>query len=300
MKIHLKTRKTKGGTNNFYLEIYKGYTKTADGKIVHDRDFERLNYFEYISPKNPVEKQHNRDHRAGAEAVKAKRLLEIQNGVYGLANTHKLKANFIEFFERLTNEKTESSGNHGNWKSVLKHLKNYAGPIVPFKDVNETFIEGFREYLLKSAKTSANKNLATNAALSYFTKLKAAVGQAFEGKILQNNPAKRVKGIKPAETTREYLTGEEIIALHNTECRYEILKRAFLFSCLSGMRWTDVNSLCWKQIQELNGSYRVSFTQKKTKGVEYLDLPEVALRYLGDRSSDINEKVFIGLNIAHI
>lgn len=295
MKVHLKQRQTKKGRLNYYLEIYRGYTKTSEGKIKHHRDSEKLSFFQYVNPKTVIEKQHNKDHKACAEAVQAKRILEIQNGVYGLANKHQLKANFILYFEGITNKKTNSSGNHGNWKSTLKHLKSYAGDVFLFQDVNESFIEGFRDYLVNTAKTSADKNLSPNAALSYFTKFRTAIGQAYEDNILHSNPAKRVKGIKPADTIRQYLTKEEIIKLDKEDCRYSVLKRAFLFSCLSGMRWVDINNLTWKQVQTFEGGHRISFTQQKTKGVEYLDLPNAALKYLGNKSGNEEQKVFVGL-----
>ena len=293
MKVHLKERLSKKtGKISLYLEIYKGYIK-EEGKIKHIRDYEYLDYFLYEKPKNQVEKQHNAEHLKFAEAVRAQRFLEIQNGTYGFNNVHLLNANFIEYFKKLAEERKESSGNYGNWDSALKQLVKYAGKIVPFKNVTIEFCEGFKEFLLTN-KTKTGKPLAKNSVISYLNKLKAALNQAFDDKIINENPAKRIKNIKPDESNREYLTKEEVKALMKTDCRYEVLKRAFLFSCFTGMRWSDINQLTWRYVRKSEDGYRVHFSQKKTKGVEYLDIPDIALEYIGEKGQP-DERVFVGL-----
>ena len=293
MKVHLKERLSKKtGKISLYLEIYKGYIK-EEGKIKHIRDYEYLDYFLYEKPKNQVEKQHNAEQLKFAEAVRAQRFLEIQNGTYGFNNVHLLNANFIEYFKKLAEERKESRGNYGNWDSALKQLVKYAGKIVPFKNVTIEFCEGFKEFLLTN-KTKTEKPLAKNSVISYLNKLKAALNQAFDDKIINENPAKRIKNIKPDESNREYLTKEEVKALMETDCRYEVLKRAFLFSCFTGMRWSDINQLTWRYVRKSEDGYRVHFSQKKTKGVEYLDIPDIALEYIGEKGEP-DERVFVGL-----
>jgi hypothetical protein len=44
------------------------------------------------------------------------------------------------------------------------------------------------------------------------------------------------------ETHREYLSIDELQALSKTKCKIPVLKSAFIFSCLSGIRWSDINS----------------------------------------------------------
>lgn len=293
MKVHLKERLSKKtGKISLYLEIYKGYIK-EEGKIKHIRDYEYLDYFLYEKPKNQVEKQHNAEQLKFAEAVRAQRFLEIQNGTYGFNNVHLLNANFIEYFKKLAEERKESRGNYGNWDSTLKQLVKYAGKIVPFKNVTIEFCEGFKEFLLTN-KTKTEKPLAKNSVISYLNKLKAALNQAFDDKIINENPAKRIKNIKPDESNREYLTKEEVKALMETDCRYEVLKRAFLFSCFTGMRWSDINQLTWRYVRKSEDGYRVHFSQKKTKGVEYLYIPDIALEYIGEKGQP-DERVFVGL-----
>ena len=47
MKITLRKRKLKKGRTKLYLDIYKGYTKSEDGKILSIRDYEELDLYLY-------------------------------------------------------------------------------------------------------------------------------------------------------------------------------------------------------------------------------------------------------------
>src|ERR1035437_9296997 len=98
MKVHLRQRKqAKEGSNSLYLEIYKGRTSTPDGKTKPVRDYEYLNLYLIDKPRNPIDKQHNKDTLKLAENIKAKRELEIQSGQYGFTSGFKQSSNFIEY-----------------------------------------------------------------------------------------------------------------------------------------------------------------------------------------------------------
>jgi len=73
------------------------------------------------------------------------------------------------------------------------------------------------------------------------------------------------------------------------------LKRAALFSALTGLRFSDISKLVWSEVQysELEG-YFLQFRQKKTKGVEVLPISEQAFKLLGERKEP-TAKVFEGL-----
>jgi integrase len=96
------------------------------------------------------------------------------------------------------------------------------------------------------------------------------------------------------ESIREYLTLDELKAVAKAECRYDVLKRAFLFSCLTGCRWSDVQKLEWSEVQKLNEGWRIVFHQKKTKGLQYLDISDQARELLGKMGSP-DDRVFTGL-----
>ena len=73
------------------------------------------------------------------------------------------------------------------------------------------------------------------------------------------------------------------------------MKTAFIFSCLTGLRWSDINKLLWSEVQHSNDNgYYIRFRQKKTKGAETLPISEQAFGLLGERQAP-EERVFKGL-----
>ena len=84
--------------------------------------------------------------------IKTKRQAEIDSGAYGFTSKFKQAANFIDYFKEQMEKRKQSKGNYGNWDSSLKHLINFAGSQVSFKEVDQDFCENFRDYLKDTAK----------------------------------------------------------------------------------------------------------------------------------------------------
>ena len=202
----------------------------------------------------------------------------------------------MAFFEELTEEKQrqDSSNNYGNWFSTLQHLNKIVAPNMTFDEVDDNFIKRVKNYFENDALTKSNLPLSQNSKYSYFNKFKAALRRAFDDGYLTINFASKVKSFEQAESQREYLTFDELQALAKTECKYPVLKRAFLFSCLSGLRWSDINTLTWSEVRDEGDVSRVNFRQEKTDGVEYLYISRQARELLGERQ-DPQERVFRGL-----
>jgi integrase len=192
-------------------------------------------------------------------------------------------------------ERYNTGSNYDNWFSALRYIKLYSNNEIKFKDLTPEFVEGFKNYLLTAKVPGRGVKLSQNSCVSYFNKFRAAINNAFELRKLEDNPVKRVKSIKQAEANRQYLTVEELKRLKKTDCKSEILKQAFLFSCLTGLRWSDVNNLKWKDIERSKKlGTRIIFRQVKTDGQEYLPINEQALEYLPDKGKP-DDRVFEGL-----
>jgi integrase len=282
-------RRTKGDKVSLYLDYYN------DGK----RDYEYLQLYLIPEPEKgkltKEQKEQNRRTLALAEAIRSKRMLQIKNEEYGFRDTDKAKGSFLAYFERLTEKRRYSEGNWGNWDSVLKHLQKFAPNGVQFKDVDKNWLENFKEYIQHEAKSKSDKKLSQNSQSSYFSKVTAALKEAQKEGIIQNNPANLVEGISPDDPDREFLTLEELQAAAKVECEMPLLKNAFIFSALTGLRWSDIEKLVWSEVQHSEQSgYYIRFRQKKTKGAETLPISEQAFRLLGERKEPKN-KVFEGL-----
>lgn len=284
MKVTLRER-NQGGKTSLYLDYYhKGKRKTEYLKL-------------YLDPnaKTKEEKEVNKKTLQLAETVRAQRQIEIQNGVYGFRDQEKLKGSVLSYIELLADKRKESSGNYGNWMSMLKHLKTFSKNDLLFSDVDRELVADFRDYLAKVETKSEGVQLSQNSKYSYFNKFKAALKQAVKDGILMTNPSETVEAFKQGEPQREYLSLEELQKAYKTDCDIPIMKTAFIFSCLTGLRWSDINKLLWSEIQHSQDmGYHIRFHQQKTKGAETLPISDQAFGLLGERDKP-DERVFKGL-----
>ena len=207
------------------------------------------------------------------------------------------RCNFLEYFAHVADTRHANSSDSiiVNWRRVGELLKIFAkGDTILFADIDMKLVESFRRFLM-TAPQGGNKSgtISQNTASTYFAIFKAGLRQAFIDGYLTIDISAKVKGIQEQESRREYLTVEELNRLAQTPCD-PLLKRAALFSALTGIRHCDIQKLKWSEVEMFNGNYRLNFTQQKTKGVEYMPISEQAFQLCGERQ-DGDLLVFAGL-----
>ncbi|MEN2282217.1 site-specific integrase [Algoriphagus sp. SE2] len=302
-KVSLRQKKISKGRKSLYLDFYPPIPHPETGEPTR-REFLGLYIFE--KPKTPIDKQHNIDTMKIGESIRQKRENFLNKPeIYSQYEKEKLRLKelgeqcFVEYFTKLANKRKNS--NHDNWVSALNYLVTFTNGSLKFDDLNQKFLEDFKEYLLTTKSNRSNKSiLSQNSAVSYFNKVKAALKQAYKDGILQDDLYSKVEPIKSAETRREYLTLEELNKLVKTPCNDVLLKRAALFSALTGLRFSDIQKMTWGELEYINGQgYFLNFKQKKTKGVEVLPISEQAYSFtMGiDNPKDMpqDKPVFEGL-----
>ena len=193
--------------------------------------------------------------------------------------------NFVEYFDAAAKKRHAKSSESiiVNWRRVHELLKIFSGDYLPFSKIDNRLAEEFRVFLF-SAPCGGTKSgtISRNTASTYFSIFKAALKQAFVDGYLTVDLSAKIKGIQEQESRREYLTVDELNTLAATPCERDVLKRAALFSALTGLRHCDIQKLQWKEIQIDGNQARLNFTQQKTKGVEYMPISEQALQLCGE------------------
>lgn len=281
--IRLRQRRTPSGLISLYLDIY------LNGK----RSYEYLKMY-LVPEKSREAKDKNRETLRLADAIRAKRIVELRNGQYGFRSGFATNTRFFDYYRSLCENRlgSESRGNWGNWYSCLHHLKKYEKrENITFEEITHEWVQGFKDYLEHEAvawshdyrKRLKDKPLARNSKMSYFNKLRACINQAYEERIIPVNPLRGIDGFKAEEGKRMYLTIEEVQKLAETPCDYPKIKTAFLFSCLTGLRRSDVLRLRWGDVHQQGEFTRIIFKQKKTQGQEYLDITAEAADLMGER-----------------
>lgn len=281
--VRLRTKTLSNGNRSLYLDIY------VDG----NRKYEFLKLY-LIPEKTKPDRERNKETLAIANSVKASRIIEIQAGRFGFSSQQGDKILFYDYFISLRDRKTGTT--YQAWDQTLKHLQTYeTDKTITFAKINRKWVEGFRDYLDCKAcvhdidvrkHKCEKKGLCAGTKALYFQKLSACLNSAVRDGVISSNPMALVKRFEASDSVREYLTMDELRALAAADCDNAEVKRAFLFSCLTGLRWSDITKLRWSEISKEGERWRIVFRQRKTHSLEYLDISPQAASLLSSNEDD--------------
>jgi len=299
IKVTLREKNILGDKISLYLDFYPAIINQRTGESTR-REFLKL--YIHKKPKNSIDKLHNKEALLIAEQIRQKRDNELNKPeIYSSYELEQLKLkekgeqDFLEYIKLLAKKRTGST--YTNWYSTILHLEKFiSNNQLRFNEINEHFLLGFKDYLLKTKILNSSKHyLSHNSAVSYFDKIKTALKQAYKDEYIQKDLSIKVSSITKEESNREYLTIDELNKLANTPCKNDLLKRAALFSALTGLRFSDIQKMVWKELEFIpNFGHVIKFSQKKTKANEFIPISEQAFLLLGE-TKEPNNIVFEGL-----
>ncbi len=182
-------------------------------------------------------------------------------------------------------------------RSLSGHVKVYDDILV--RDVTEEWVRGFVEYLKSDAVRLSVKDkqkvqkLSQNTQNKCLVVLSVALNRAVEEKRLRVNPVNFLshkERIKIKQHTRSFLELSEIKKLMETDCEGDKhgwdIKRGFMFSVLTGLRWSDLKTLRRCDLKEdKNGVYMDIVMHKTREGLNTY-VGEQALSLLPETEND--------------
>ena len=271
--VALRQKTLKDGRTSLYLDIYH------EGK----RSYEFLKL--YLLPgRGKEEREHNNETLKLAAAIRAKRVVEIQNGEYGYASS---RYTLLSYFDEVFNSHTSTltSGSITNWCATRSHLASFGAGQIKLSKVTSGTLNDFIEHVRSAGAGEATLK-------NHMSRVNMVIRKAIRCGLAKPNALADLSAIKPQSAERMYLTLDEVRRLAATPCKHEGLRRAFLFSCLTGLRKSDVLALRWGDVTEQDGMTRIIFRQKKTRRQEYLDITPNAVAYMGERKG-AEDRVFV-------
>lgn len=294
--IKLRTRERANGCFVIYLDMYIGEGKHKCETINVD------NQPLYLVPENgrndTINKTRNNKTWEQAKAVKAQRIIDKQNGELGFnLSAERRNIEVLAYLEHIKDEaikKSKEQHTHMNsYPGLYYHFKNFVnGRKITFAQFDKKMVLDFLEYLKTSAYKRSVKELnppqiSVGTQRNIFAGLSTVMKRAIRDNIIEVNPCSQIqRNEKPPKHKAQiaYLTVEEVQQLIKTPCYYDMLKRAFLFGCSTGLRASDISNLTWGQI--LDDDYFgkvIKLKVQKTRQNEILPLPSLALHVMPER-----------------
>ncbi|MBD9092198.1 MAG: site-specific integrase [Bacteroides oleiciplenus] len=289
--IRIRVKDLTNGSKSIYLDMY------MNGKRKYE--FLRL----YIIPENSKsDRVRNSETLKLANAIKAQRIIELQNQSYGFKVNKVSNIKLIDYLQSIAERKSENEVRKTALHAVICHLKRYDPNEIQLNRVDKEYILGFLNYLttVKQTHSKKEKLLHVNTQNYYYKILRYSLNYAISEELISVNPMDKIKNEeKPHRhrTEREFLTIDELKKLAQTPFYNTLLKKAFLFSCFCGLRHSDIIALTWRDIEvDENKNYRLHIIQKKTKEAISLPLSQEGVKQLPKReNAKDSDKIFKGL-----
>ena len=294
--VRIREKRLNDGNVSLYLDMYYMGARKKEGLKL------------YLVPEvNAAAKLQNRNTLKLAEQIKAERILDIQqHGLVNWENVKKGRMTLSAWVEKYTKDENgltpASMRSKRNAQARVEQYLLYIGkPNLALKEVDKDFCKGFIAFLKTCTFNNGKKTLGSTTCRIFMNRLAAALNMAVREGLIDNNPFKLLDAKeKPQKksTMREFLTIEELRTLIATPCRYEIVKKAFLFSCFTGLRYSDMMALKWNEIHKAadGKTLYIEHEQVKTKNMVTIPLSNEALKWM-PRKSKVDERVFHQLRI---
>ena len=294
--VRIREKRLNDGNVSLYLDMYYMGARKKEGLKL------------YLVPEvNAVAKLQNKNTLKLAEQIKAERILDIQQ--HGLVNWDNVKkgrmtlAAWVEKYTKDENGLTPASmRSKRNAQARVEQYLLYIGkPNLALKEVDKDFCKGFIAFLKTCTFNNGKKTLGSTTCRIFMNRLAAALNMAVREGLINSNPFKLLDAKeKPQKKSamREFLTIEELRTLIATPCRYDIVKKAFLFSCFTGLRYSDMMALKWNEIHKAadGKTLYIEHEQVKTKNTVTIPLSNEAQKWMPRKSKD-SGRVFHQLRI---
>lgn len=248
--VTIRYKKLSTGKFSAYLDVY---SNTSDGK--GKRSYEFLKIYvnkDYSDPSSRV-LEADKDKLKVINATRNKREDDLNFSEHGYRPPSKINYNLHDYLDQALAKKF-------NYKleCLIIHLGKYCPKrTILFQEVDEDLLAHFQTYL----QSQVSRN-TTNAYMSVFR-------QHFNKLVVKGiiivSPFGNFKIIEEEDSERTTLTIEEVRMLANyiPKRGNSQIRQAFLFSCFTGLRFSDVKKLVYEEIRDGELTFRPAKTSKK-------------------------------------
>ena len=266
MSVILRKRKNANGTISLRLDIFHN----------GERKIETLKHLQLAKPSTLLDREHNKQKLQQAEEIAVTRASQLQANNYSMVTDAGNKTIITSWMQNYVDnyKKKDVRMMQAALERFKTFLKEERKENLTFINLTSLLIEDFMEFL-------DHKSFGEGA-MSYYKRFKKMIKQAYRKNLLKNNPTDKVeKKLKGKAAKKDILTLPELKILAATPTASSEVRGAFLFCCVTGLRWIDVNNLKWSNIRLESKEMNVS--QSKTDENVFTPLNDTAIKLLQEQ-----------------
>ena len=269
MGVKLREKKLSGGGVSFYLDISHNGKRRYEFLSIQAKGNRRS--AEFIEKKQLAEK---------ARTLKEYELTVLKTGIPDERN---LESDIFGFAER----EFYQTRSKDPYNYTCNMVKAYCGSsVLPVSEITKEFAIGFIRYL-------KSRDLESITIFTLVNRFSTIINRAIDEGMMSVNPFKQLPRSQRVKYTAKlpiFLTLEQLehLAQHSGRIPAQ-LRLAFLFSCFTGIRWSDCSRLKWKQITsqtiDKKKVYFITLEQQKTETPIMIPISGAAMAVLNERES---------------
>lgn len=278
----------KDGRASLALEYYLGRTETpvlddegnqviyTEGamagrpkyKIKHNRKRENLNLYIILHPRTQAERTQNKNTLALAEKIRFEREQEFLEDREGYRLKKEKETDFLRYFRKHRDDEVYATPTRVALGTAYRRFIDFLSGIQKYRRYTEflrmdlltpEMVSGYADHLKK-----VSVGYGASHCLGMFKKV---IASAVEEGLMKKNPAKGiVMRMDRLALRKSILTLDEVktLAITPYESGEPDIRRAFLFSLYTGIRWCDVRKLKYSNVDFATGVLK--FEQSKIAG----------------------------------
>jgi len=273
MGVTIRKRKLENGEISLYLDYYDRGQRS----------------YEFLKLHLTGDKTSDKEKLRLAEIVRNQKEIDLFAGTFNLVPSHRKKTTLVEYSRPIVGKKNRSNGN-----AFLVHMEKFFGT-TKLCDISEKLLEEFQTAL-------EDFGLKSSTIETYLNLLGSILNLAVREKYIVDNPLRNAKRHRAEDPVLEYLSIDECELLSRTPIMGESglggkIKKAFLFSCQTALRWSDAISLTWGAVAspDKNGQRQIAKRQVKTKDVVYIPLSADAWKLIDDHLEHKDDDLVFGI-----
>ena len=235
---------------------------TPKMRVKHIRRKENLNLYLISKPRTPIEREQNKATLELAEKIRFERQQQFLDDKEGYRLRLSKSKNLLDYFQTFADnanvkDKQVLLGSLRNFKTFLKEEYPQFASRIEAKNLSKEMIVKFVDFLVDNHKGQG--------AETYYRRFKRLVNYAVEQGEISKSPCRGITTPKVDDIlSKDILSQEEMKQLFATHYSGENpeIRRAFAFTCMTGVRRCDVVELCYSNIDYSNKLLK--FRQSKT------------------------------------
>ena len=277
MRVILRTKVEKSGSKSLFLDIHTDSRR----------------YKEYLGlvlkpPTSPKIRDDNKRLKEKAEAIRVNREKQLIEEGYSLKSSIKNNVDFVAYYQKFVDDYKHSD------LRIVKYSLHWFKEYLSTQNKKSIKANHLDEKICKGYLDHMQKGLNGETPYNYFTKFKRVIKQAIKEELIYKNPTDGIKVIRDEGLKKDVLSYAEIAQLAKAHCPNQEVKRAFLFSLYTGLRWCDVKELTFKNIDFANNNFKYTQAKTKTKSkkaTNTIGLSPMLLKLIGEPQKP-NDKIF--------